>query len=66
MRAFLESRGLKANQSMNKNLLTRLYDELKAYEESGKLPEPLQQVVDSGETETAKDEARLASQPTVE
>ena len=65
MREYLESRGLKANMSMNKKLLQRLYGELKTYEQSGKLPDPLQEKVDNNETETAKDEARLASQPTV-
>ena len=54
-----------ANMSMNKKLLQRLYGELKTYEQSGKLPDPLQEKVDNNETETAKDEARLASQPTV-
>lgn len=61
MREYLESRGLKANMSMNKKLLQRLYGELKDYEHSRRLPDCLQAIVDAGETETAKDEARLAS-----
>mgnify|MGYP007125261930 CR=1 FL=1 len=56
MREYLESRGLKANKSMNKKMLVRFYEELKTYEQSGQLPEPLQKIVNSGETETAKDE----------
>ena len=31
MREYLESRGLKANKSMNKKMLVRLYEELKTY-----------------------------------
>ena len=64
MRDYLEANGMNAPKSMNKNLLSKLYDELKEYRENGKLPDSLYE--DAKISELDKEAAEIAAQPSIE